>query len=117
MLLNDQVADWSVTEAKVSEAVSRLIETARPRKLYLFGSYARNETGPDSDLDILVVASDDVTDPRKEGVRLRHLLRGIHMPMDIVVVPESDFEAHRETPGMIYREVAETGRLVYDNAR
>jgi len=118
MELRDQAArDWTVTEPKVSEAVDRLVEAAHPRKLFLFGSYVRNEAGPDSDLDILVVSSDEVTDPRKESVRLRRVLRGIHMPVDILVVPESVFAAHRDTPGMVYREVMETGRLVYDSTR
>jgi predicted nucleotidyltransferase len=118
MQLNDQPAsDWTPSESKVAEALNRLVEAARPRKVFLFGSYVRNEAGPDSDLDILVVAPDEVTDPRKESVRLRRVLRGIHMPVDIVVVPESVFNTHRNTPGLIYREVEQTGRLVYDNTR
>jgi predicted nucleotidyltransferase len=118
MQLHDQAThDWSVTEPKVAEVVKRLVEAAHPRKLFLFGSYARNEAGPGSDLDILVVLADDVKNPRNESVRLRRLLRGIHMAMDIVVVPESVFAAHGDTPGMIYREAKETGRLVYDSTR
>lgn len=118
MQLNDQPAcDWTVSESKVAEVLARLVAAGRPRKVFLFGSYVRDETGPDSDLDILVVSPDEVTDPRKESVRLRRILRGIHMPMDIVVVPESVFNAHLDTPGLIYHEVAQTGRLVYDNTR
>lgn len=118
MQLNDQPAsDWIVSESKVEEVVRRLVDAARPRKLFLFGSYIRHEAGPDSDLDILVVASDQVTDPRAESVRLRRVLRGIQMAMDIVVVPERVFNEHRETPGLIYREVAQSGRLVYDCAK
>lgn len=105
-----------MTPAKVQLALQRLIEAARPRKLYVFGSYARGESGPDSDLDVLVVVDDSVTAPRRESLRLRQALRGIHMPVDVLVVTESFFNAHRDSPGLIYREVIDTGRLVYEQA-
>jgi predicted nucleotidyltransferase len=84
--------------------------------LFLFGSFVRNETEADSDLDVLVVADDSVTEPRRESVRLRQALRGLHLPVDVLVVTESFFNAHRDTPGLIYREIVETGRLVYERA-
>ena len=118
MELNDQpMPAWAVTPAKVVAAIQRLVETARPRKLFLFGSNATGTGGRDSDLDVLVVADDSVQDPRQESIRLRRALRGILMPVDILVVNESFFNAHRETPGLIYHEVLATGRLVYDAAR
>jgi predicted nucleotidyltransferase len=110
-------SSWAVTPEKVDAAVERLVREACPVKLYLFGSFVRGQTGSDSDLDVLVVTSDTVTNPRAESVRLRRALRGIHMPVDILVVPESVFDAHRHTPGLIYREIAETGRLVYERPR
>jgi predicted nucleotidyltransferase len=110
-------ADWNVTPEKVRLALQRLIEAAQPRKIFFFGSYARGRTSPDSDLDVLVVSHNNVENPRAESVRLRRALRGIPMAMDILVVPENLFEAHRQTPGLIYREAIETGRLVYDATR
>jgi predicted nucleotidyltransferase len=108
---------WAVTPEKVAEVVRRLIEVGRPRKVYLFGSHVNGQAGPDSDLDVLVVVEDGIQNPRAESVRLRHALRGILMSVDILVVPESFFNLHRETPGLIYREVVEHGQLVYDSAR
>lgn len=105
---------WSVTPQKVRLAVERMIEAGRPRKIFVFGSYPRGEADADSDLDLLVVTDDSVTDSRAESVRLRRALRGIPMAVDILVVAESFFEAHRATPGLIYRDVIEGGQLVYD---
>ena len=39
----------------LAEMVQRLIEALRPERIYLFGSTARGEAGPDSDYDLLVV--------------------------------------------------------------
>ena len=38
----------------IGEMTRRLVEFYRPVRIYLFGSEARGEAGPDSDLDFLV---------------------------------------------------------------
>lgn len=107
---------WQVTDEKVRQAVERIVETARPRKVVLFGSYVRGTMHQDSDLDILVVTAEEVENPRKESVRIRRSLRGIGMPMDILVVSEERLSACADTPGLVYREALRDGRIVYDSA-
>ena len=41
---------WSVTPEKAEAVVRRLVEVARPRKIFIFGSYVRGRTHRDSDL-------------------------------------------------------------------
>jgi hypothetical protein len=53
--------------------------------------------------------------PRRESVRLRNSVRDIDMPMDILVVPYSRFEALREKIGLIDREADRRGRVVYES--
>ena len=105
---------WAVTPEKVQAVVQRLIAVARPRKIILFGSYVRGQVSRDSDLDVLVVTEDTVANPRAENVRLRDAVDDIDMPMDILVVPESQFNALRDTPGLIYRDAHEHGQLAYE---
>jgi predicted nucleotidyltransferase len=50
----------------------------------LFGSHARGEAGPQSDLDLLVVEP-AVDDPVKESVRLRGTLRGLDLFAGVIV--------------------------------
>ena len=107
---------WAVTREKVDAALQRIIEVGHPRKLILFGSYVSGTTHLNSDLDILVVTGDDVENPRKESVRLRRALKGILMPMDIVVIQESLLKVLADTPGLIYREALKRGKLVYESA-
>ena len=45
-----------------------------------------------SDLDVLVVTGDEIENPRKESVRIRRALKGILMPMDILVIQESSLK-------------------------
>jgi predicted nucleotidyltransferase len=105
---------WAVTPGKVEAVVRRLVEVAQPRKIILFGSYVRGETNRDSDLDVLVVTGNDIVNPRAESVRLRDCVEDIDMPMDIFVLPENKFNELRNTPGLIYREACEQGRVAYE---
>ena len=105
---------WAVTPEKVAAVVRRLVQAARPRKLILFGSYVRGETGRDSDLDVLVITGDEAVNPRAESIRLRDCLEDIDMPMDILVVSEKRFTELRHTRGLIYREAAEHGCVAYE---
>jgi predicted nucleotidyltransferase len=93
--------------------VQRLIEVASPKKIILFGSYVRDDAT--RDVDVLVVTSREVESPRRESVRLRNSLSDINMPMDIVVVPFSRFEALRDKFGLIYPEADRHGKVAYES--
>jgi predicted nucleotidyltransferase len=105
---------WAITPGKVEQAVRRLVEAGQPRKIILFGLYVRGETHRDSDLDVLVIAEDRVENARKESARLRHALRGLPLCLDVLVVRERDFNRLKDRVGLIYREAARHGRVVYD---
>src|SRR3989344_3068253 len=107
---------WTVTPDKVQAAIKRIVETSRPRKLILFGSFVRKQTTRNSDLDILVITGNDVDDPRRESVRIRRALRSISMSMDILVITERKFAELSNRPGLIYREAVRHGEVVYQAA-
>jgi uncharacterized protein len=109
------VKSWRVTPEKVEAAVRKIIEVARPTKLILFGSYVKNKTDINSDVDFLVVTGNEVENPRTESIRIRRALRGIGMPMDILVVPQSKWMELKEEPGLIYKEALESGKVVYES--
>jgi len=110
----DTDVPWLITQDKVQAAVDRIVEVGRPRSVMLFGSYARGESRPGSDLDILVIVDDSVANTRAESVRLRRSLRGIPMPVDIVVVRYRDLQKLGATPGLLYEHVLREGRRVYE---
>jgi predicted nucleotidyltransferase len=111
----DMNTSWSITPEKVDAVIRRIVETSRPRKLVLFGSFVRGESHTHSDLDILVVARDEVDNPRQESARIRRALRGLSMPMDILVVSEDKLEELARRPDLIYAEALKSGRVVYES--
>jgi len=113
-IADDAAVPWLITEEKVRAAVERIVAAGQPRAVILFGSYARGQARPGSDLDVLVVVDDSVANCRTESVRLRRALRGISMPVDIVVVRRADLERLRGTPGLLYEYALSEGKLAYE---
>ncbi|MFQ5544241.1 MAG: nucleotidyltransferase domain-containing protein [Nitrospiria bacterium] len=107
---------WEITEEKVQAAIRKIVEVSNPISVILFGSYAREQVGSNSDLDILVVMDDKVKNCRQESVCLRKELKGILMPMDIIVVRRRDLSKFADAPGLIYTSALKDGKIVYEKA-
>jgi len=99
----------------IAEITTRLVEYFRPERVYLFGSAARGDEGPDSDLDFCVVLPDDAPERFYRAKAHAEALEGIGTATDIVRVPVSDFDARAahvaaSLPATVTRE----GILLYD---
>src|SRR5260370_37200309 len=98
-------AALALTPEKLNEAVRRLAEAANPRKIILFGSYARGDATEDSDADFMVITG-PMSDAERfaEMVRLRDVLSPLRFCADVLVVPEEKLDYWRDTPGNVYYE-------------
>ena len=96
----------------LNEMTDRVVACVQPLRIVLFGSAARGEMGPDSDLDILVVMPDGTHRLHTEQT-LHRALRGLPCAKDIVVVVESDVERHADNPYLIIHTALTQGREVY----
>jgi predicted nucleotidyltransferase len=105
---------WAITLEKIEAAIERIVSVAQPRKVILFGSVVRGKPDIHSDVDILVVTGDEIESSRQESVRIRRVLRGISMPMDVLVIQEKRLQEVADQPGLVYREALRHGRMVYD---
>ncbi len=99
--------------AKLDEIVERLRKAYGPERIYLFGSHARGEAGPDSDFDILVVVPDDVPPSRRKSRLAYQALRGTGIAADVLVWTRSYFESRRHLKASLSAAVASEGRLLY----
>lgn len=71
-------------EDLIEEAGRRLNAVAPDADIILFGSRARGEARPDSDLDLLVIEP-DFARRGEEYCRLRKELRGLEVAIDLVI--------------------------------
>ena len=100
-----------LSEEILQEIVRRIVETVQPEKIILFGSAARGELGPDSDLDLLVIKS--CKNRRETARKIRRRLIGIGIPKDIIVATPEDIEHYKDAIGLIYRPALREGKVLY----
>ena len=105
-------APWAPTTDRLSTAVERLVAAAQPSRIILFGSHARGDADDHSDVDLLVVEP-AVNDRYEEMVRLNRALKGLLMPVDLLVVSEQEFERRSSTPGTVEHTARREGRVLY----
>ena len=99
-----------IDEATIARAVELLREAAPGSRVILFGSYARGEADEDSDLEFLVIEP-KVWARREEMVRLRRVLRSLHIPVQILVASQKTFDEWADTPGTVLYEAAREGKI------
>lgn len=105
-------SDMQVDPEALSRLVGSVVETVHPLKIILFGSAARGEMHPQSDIDVLVVMPEG-THRRQTAQLLYRQISGVGVPFDILVATPGDLEKHKDNIGLIYRSVLQEGREVY----
>lgn len=102
-----------MTTPEVIEQIRiRLASAAPPRsRVLLFGSHARGTATEDSDYDVLVIEP-TVDSPISEAVRLRRELRGLGVPIDVVVMDEAKARRRAAVPGTMVERALREGRLL-----
>lgn len=100
------------SEDVIQAAGRRLAATATsPAKIILFGSHAQGTPRSDSDLDLLVIEP-DLADRNAEFVRLRRSLRGLGVPIDLILVSEDNVDEWRNVPGTLIHDAFRDGRVL-----
>jgi uncharacterized protein len=96
----------------IKQMVSRIALKFHPRKIILFGSWARKEQTADSDVDLMVVV-DSAANRRDLRVAMRRTVNGLGLPKDIIVVTSEEFEMKRNIPGSIVYPADKEGEILY----
>ena len=96
----------------IDDLVRRIVEAVHPLRIILFGSAARGEMGPNSDLDVLVVMPDG-THRCNASEEIYRQMWGFGFAKDIIVVTESDVQDHRSNPYMIIKNALDEGKELY----
>src|SRR5260370_39114564 len=82
--------------AILKDILARIVKVAKPEKIILFGSAARGQMGPNSDVDLLVIKSGRYNHGR--------LIEKIYMNMegdeavDILIFTQEEIDQYRDCP-------------------
>ena len=97
----------------LAEAVRRLVEAYRPERIYLFGSVARGDAGPDSDYDIMVVVPDDAPRELQDCDLAYRLLQGMGVAKDVLIWTRSEFEKRLHLKASLPSTILREGKLLH----
>ena len=101
--------------ARIDLIVKRIVSKFRPERIILFGSHARGDAGPDSDIDLLVVMAVEGS-IREKRLEVRQALHDIPVPVDLIVTTPEDFAWRKDVVGTIEWPAAREGKVLYANA-
>ncbi len=108
-----QTASFQIEPSILEDVVSRLLQAGNPEKIILFGSQARGDATPESDLDLLIV--DDSGLPKYDNtVRYLKALKKLGYPKDVLVCTPQDYEAWSDTINHIYAVARREGKVLYE---
>lgn len=95
------------------QIVARIVQEIHPDKIILFGSQARGQAKPDSDIDLLVIA--ESKEPRfRRSARLYGVLSRFVEPMDIIVYTPAEIEEWSAVPQAFITTVIREGKILYE---
>lgn len=105
-------SEWFVTEQKVQEAVRRLVAAVDPLAIIAFGSRARGQHRPDSDLDLAVIL--DVPESEALNAVPPEIFKGLRMPVDLLPIAKERYDRFRPWLNSVHRSIDEEGVRLYE---
>jgi len=100
----------------LADIVRRIVETAQPEKIILFGSRARGDARPGSDFDLLVIKESD--EPRyRRDAPLYLALAGVNAPVDVLTYTPEEVRDWSAVPQAFITTAVREGKVVYERKR
>jgi predicted nucleotidyltransferase len=106
-----------VTEQILDEMVQVIVREIDPDQVYLFGSRARGNARPDSDVDLLIVETEPPSHPDSRWgklVRLSQLLGRFQVPNDVLIYSRPEVERWRTSINHVVARALREGKLLYE---
>jgi len=106
-----RLAEHEVCE--LSRVVERLAEAFQPERIYVFGSQARGEATPDSDIDLLIVVA-QANEPAHRLAQAAYRIATPHsLALDLLVMPLDEFERRSRALASLPATVPREGCVLY----
>ena len=92
--------------------VERIVKAFDPLKIILFGSHARGDARPDSDIDLLVVLP-AIDDRARQTIAVYGVLSDLPAAKDIVISTPDEIEKRGDLVGSVLRPALREGRVLH----
>ena len=102
-----------MVEPPVDDIVEKIVDHFHPRRIVLFGSRARGENDPESDLDLFVELDTDLTPPERQRA-LSRLFGLRNWAMDLVVYTPEEVKRLKDVVGTLLYTIEREGKVLYE---
>ena len=96
----------------LADIVRRIVETAQPEKIILFGSRARGDARADSDFDVLVIQESDEPRYRRSGLYVA--LADLPAEVEVMVYTSEEVEEWSQVPQAFVTTAVREGTTIYE---
>ena len=103
----------SLNDQLVEDIVRRIVAVAQPEKVILFGSQARGDARPNSDVDLLVIKQSD--EPRyRRSAPLYAALADLPVEVEVIVYTPEEVEEWNGVPQAFVTTAVREGTTIYE---
>ena len=106
-----------VTETLLNRMVAAIVEAADPDRVILFGSRARGDARPDSDVDLIVIEAEPFGPDRDRFDEINRLMRAVGdlgVAKDVLVYSRDEVEYWRDSLNNVLARALREGRVLYE---
>jgi len=103
----------SCSDPVLDEIVRRVVDALHPERVYLFGSRARGEAGPDSDYDLMVVVARADEPGYRLSQKAHSLLWDLGAAADILVWTREAFNSRLHLKASLPSTILDEGVLLH----
>lgn len=104
----------SMTQAELLKEVTKtIVQRFHPKRIVLFGSHARGEARPDSDLDLFIEMESNLRPPQR-AVAVSALFGLRRWPLDLIVYTPEEVQRLRGQRGTLLSMIEKEGKVLYE---
>jgi len=101
-----------IPQKAIDQVVAQIVEKFKPQKIILFGSYARGNPRPESDVDLLVVMDTPLREVKQSLEIHQHL--NVMFGLDLVVYTPKHLKERDDMGDWFVRDILKEGKILYE---
>ncbi len=103
-----------IPQKAIDQVVEQIVEKFKPQKIILFGSYARGNPRPESDVDLLVVMDTPLREVR-QAIQISQQIE-YRFGLDLIVHTPKYLEERVKMGDWFLRDVLKEGKVLYESS-